>query len=109
MEINMIICGLYKENDSVSLEMKGHAGFAAEGSDIVCSAASILCYTLAAFLEKIPKTEIKKEMEKGDAYIEAEINKKNAETVNAAMDFVSVGFELLETAYPKNISVRKNF
>lgn len=105
----MILCEIYKDKKAVSLELKGHAGFATEGSDIVCSAASILCYTFATVLGCIPETITENKIEKGDAFIEAKVTAENAEKLNGAVDFVAVGFGLLETAYPKNISMRKNF
>ena len=105
----MILCELYKDENTVSLEMKGHAGFAPEGSDIVCSAATILCYTFATFVDCLHETNVTKEIKKGDAFVEAKRSGENSEKLDMAMDFTSVGFELLETAYPKNISVRKNF
>lgn len=42
-----------KSRNIVGIHMAGHAGYAEEGSDIVCSAASILLYTAANSLEII--------------------------------------------------------
>jgi len=41
------------ENGVTGLKVKGHAGYAEEGSDIVCAAASILITTCANALETV--------------------------------------------------------
>ena len=38
------------KNGSITLSIKGHAGAAEEGHDIVCSSVSILAYTLAQYV-----------------------------------------------------------
>ncbi len=40
-----------KNNNAVGFSVKGHADFAEEGSDIVCSAVSILAYTTVNTLD----------------------------------------------------------
>lgn len=35
-----------------AVEVRGHAGYAPPGQDIVCAAASVLCYALRAALEE---------------------------------------------------------
>ena len=65
-----------KEIDTIVLKVEGHAGQAEKGQDIVCSAASILTYTIAQYLkyvhergglQKSPRINIKD----GDALIVA--------------------------------------
>ncbi len=44
----MILCKVKKDNQQVSyLNISGHANFAEYGSDIVCSAVSMVSYTIA--------------------------------------------------------------
>ena len=40
----------YEGKDEISIEIKGHCGYAEEGSDIVCSAVSMLAQTLVSYL-----------------------------------------------------------
>ncbi len=57
--------------------MSGHAGYAEEGSDIICAAASILVYTLANSLERICGVDAqsisKIKEDSGDGDVRAEI------------------------------------
>lgn len=41
----MIVIRFYKKRSGVHLVMDGHAGAAPKGEDLVCAAASMLCYT----------------------------------------------------------------
>ena len=45
----------HKEIDVIALKVKGHAGMDDKGHDIVCSAASILTYTIAQYLQYADK------------------------------------------------------
>lgn len=78
------------------IDAKGHAGYAPKGQDIVCSAASILLYTLAASLgDDLYYVKI----EEGDARLTWRVNKKN----NQAQDVILQGFRLLAGTYPDNV------
>lgn len=57
--------------------MSGHAGYAEEGSDIICAGASTLIYTLANSLERICGVDAQKisriNEDTGDGDVSAEI------------------------------------
>ena len=57
--------------------MSGHAGYAEEGSDIICAGASTLIYTLAKSLERICGVDAQKisriNEDTGDGDVSAEI------------------------------------
>ena len=38
----MTTCRIVKETEQASIEVKGHAGYAKRGEDIVCAAISVL-------------------------------------------------------------------
>lgn len=85
---------------------QGHADYAARGSDIVCSAATILLRTTLALLEKTAGIEIESNTsERGvlafriksiDSKVELE------QKLIFAADFLEEGFESLFKEYPRN-------
>lgn len=90
----------------------GHAGAAEKGHDIVCSAVSILGYTLAENTKKLydegfligePIINIK------DGFIEIEMKPhKGAERdVRRTIAVVQTGYLLLSAAYPSFVSLDK--
>jgi len=48
----MIDAGFFKEEDGFRVIISGHANYAPEGEDIVCSAVSALFYALAGYLAR---------------------------------------------------------
>lgn len=81
------------------LKMTGHAGSAPYGEDLVCAAASMLCYALAAQVQGCADIRL----EKGRACISARPKPEDEAAVNAAFDTVTKGFELLCEKYPEYI------
>lgn len=88
--------------------MRGHAGYAAEGKDIVCAAASTLCNTFVAYLVNKNENAVKYNLDKGTASVVARVNKRNPEVKEAAY-FVALGFLGIECAYPNFFRFSKNF
>ena len=88
---------LIKEGDVYTALVKGHAGYAAEGFDIVCSAVSIILYTLAEFLEKHPEIKSESVIEKG--YAKITIDAKTSDAKNA-VELLVCGFEILDNMAP---------
>lgn len=92
------------------VEMEGHAKSGEAGHDLVCASASILAYTLAAFVEnmrnagqtKYPKIEL----EEGRALIDCRAPSRYKNSVTIAFDTVCGGFELLAKYNPHNISYK---
>lgn len=97
-----------KNNDRISVDINGHAGFDKIGRDIVCAAVSILSYTLrAAFTRNSSNGNAENFFEKaGNGSMQFEITvKKNHDIVFAEIDSVFKGFELLEENYPENVKI----
>lgn len=93
----------------LSLRMKGHAGSAEIGKDLVCASASILAYTLAQNIKDqeqfCEKTTIK--LQEGDATI-ACIPKPEAHRGMQILYAAFVrGFELLQANFPDKVSVQR--
>lgn len=90
------------------VSVRGHAKSGEAGHDLVCASASILAYTLAAFVEnmkvagqvKYPTLELKE----GDALISCDPPKRYKGSITLVFDSICGGFELLAQNYPDNIS-----
>ena len=86
----------------LELSVKGHAGQAEKGKDIVCSAVSILFYTLCQaiadseeMLEEAPKFTI----EDGNGTISCKPKKTYLATIQRTYWTVLTGLELLTNEY----------
>lgn len=90
------------------VSVTGHAKSGEAGHDLVCASASILVYTLAAFVNNMrlakqvynPKAELKE----GDAVISCEPPKKYKNSITLVFDSICGGFDILAKNYPDNIS-----
>ena len=90
------------------LTVKGHAYSGEPGHDLVCSAASMLAYTLAVNVaglsDKGQATEPMIKLEPGDTEIACRPRARSKSTVALVFNSVCVGFEILAHDYPENIS-----
>lgn len=88
--------------------VKGHAGTAPAGEDLVCAAVSTLTYTLAVNIKqlhrwrKVAKPKIR--LENGDAEISCVPAAACRSAVMDVFEAVCIGFALLEEKYPDVIS-----
>ena len=97
-----------------SIRMSGHANYNEQGKDIVCSAASILFYTLADTLTKFkdglkkePRIHIRGENEKKiDCFISCRPKEEYMLNFQTVYFTIVNGFELLANGYPENISLK---
>ena len=89
----------YEENDEISISIKGHAGYAALGSDIVCSAISTLGQTLLAYLN-IDHDKFEYTMKHGcvEAYAKGE-------NVRTALHVIMAGYYLIQDNYPDHLKI----
>lgn len=86
-------------NDEFEIEVKGHAGYAAVGNDIVCSAISILVQTLAYHMEDVAEDHNYK-LSSGEVWIRAK-----GETAMVSFKTILTGLVMLQEQYPEYISV----
>lgn len=106
----MITVNFKKTNRDIVMTIKGHAGQAAKGQDIICAAASILAYTTAQTVTQfhkqgwlLEKPRISLQDGVGSVWI-----KPKAEYVNeCAMAFFVIenGYFLLEKNFSKYVRV----
>ena len=94
------------------LRMTGHAGQAEAGHDVVCAAATILCYTAAQTaldlyeqgkLRKKPRVDV----DRGDATVTVCPRKDAAAETLVALRTVETGFALLSHHYPGYVTFRR--
>ena len=93
--------------ENMELKVSGHAGQAEKGRDIVCSAVSILFYTLAQaiadseeLLEEKPVIEI----EDGNGYVSCKPKQEFLPTMQRTYWTILTGFELLTQEYKDYVS-----
>ena len=91
----------YEDNNEISLKIKGHAGYAEMGSDIVCSAISTLGQTLLAYLN-VDHEKFDYSMREGFIWVYAK-----GENVRTALHVVLAGYHLIEDNYPDHLSIER--
>ena len=99
-----------KESGSITLKLTGHAGQAEAGKDIVCSAASILAYTVAQALQfQYEEGGLKKKphlkLEPGDTVIIAKPKPESFEETLHTFFVAQVGYCLLAKTYPQYVTL----
>ena len=85
------------------ITIKGHSGYAEEGSDIVCASISSIAITTVNSLLRIDEDCI--EYIENDGYLNIKINKHN-ETIDKLIDNMINLFSELEKDYKKYIEIR---
>ena len=102
----MIHVTYYREYNRVTIE--GHAGSGPEGHDLVCAAVSALALTLAGNVSYMETQEAVRnvitDLKEGYAEIQCTANRRYKDSVEQIFRAICVGFELLATKYPDNIS-----
>lgn len=97
--VNVDFCQIDGE---LILSVTGHAGMDNTGKDIVCSAVSILIYTLAQRLKDIAAPKI--HLKNGNAIISIKLH-RNKKAVKEAFLTVKTGFLLLAENYPQCVKI----
>lgn len=94
--------------DTYLFECTGHTGYSVAGKDILCSAVSILCYTLRSYLEGLYSEGVLynfiSDFSDGSALIRYELSDgADEEKVFEAVKAILCGFTLLEESFPDYI------
>ena len=108
----MVSVTFTEKDNKLTLKLDGHAGQAVKGQDIVCSACSILAYTVAQFvLNAKGMGELKSKPEiilkEGDGYISCEPTEESYTALKSAYLFAEVGYSLLENNYPRHVELNQ--
>lgn len=98
----------YSIGNEYTLSIVGHAGEDVKGKDIVCSAVSILFYTLAQAMADVSDYYLDGEPEityaDGEGYIKCKTNPEYDQNVYERWETVLTGFQLMELNFPEKIS-----
>ena len=108
----MIKVRFEKADKNLILTVKGHAGQAEHGSDIVCSAASILAYTVAQAVARMQEGgKLKKKptirMEAGDTAITCKPTKQYYAEALHTFSVIQLGYDVLHHNYPDYVQLTK--
>lgn len=95
------------DEDRFMVSIEGHAGYAPEGSDIVCAAASVLAFTLIeaivsldqkGFLERLYRS-----VEKGSIQLDFTVKPSGRDKAEAILSAVAGGYALLGDNFPEYV------
>jgi len=101
----MITVVVRQSGDFRELTATGHASYAPVGQDIVCSAFSMLIYTLVEYVSDYANV-YKKIIEPGNVSIGFKVIKQEA---LIGFNVIIKGLLLLADTYPDNIVIHGNF
>lgn len=97
---------LEKYHDTYLFRSVGHTGFSTVGKDILCSAVSVLCYTLREYLEnayaKGDVTGLSYDFSEGSVEIDFSLREEDRAT-KEGVRAILFGFELLRENFPDHI------
>lgn len=95
-----------------ALIIKGHAGSAEPGKDLVCCAVSTLAETLSRYLEvRMEEGALEMLMDKveaGDVKIVAWPESTNVKQINAVYEMIREGYRAIAEEYPQYIKLRED-
>ena len=95
-----------KEDIIIRVEVKGHAGYAEYGKDIVCSAVSGIVQTVGASLDLMQK-DLTTQKE-GHVMIDVtNIDDKYMHDAQVLLDALVLGCDNIRKQYPKNIKMEE--
>ena len=106
--INVIVI---KEKQTIkTIEATGHSGYAEEGSDIVCSAVSVLMETLANGLTEVVKADVKVVVDENIPHLSVTLNEIDQEKCKHAqilMQSTLLGIKGVANGYSKFIKIKE--
>lgn len=90
---------IIKKEKGLRVEIKGHAGYAEAGKDIVCAGVSAIFYMFLNYATKT-KTLVDFKIKDGDSFVEAEVSEDIAL-------LLMVGLQSFEDNYPECVQIEK--
>lgn len=104
--------GFSSDGKSIILTLQGHAGYAEKGTDIICSAATILAYTAAQCVKTMhDKGQLKKKptinLSEGDISIVCKPTKDSFAEAMHIYFVVQMGYLLMANTFGKYITVKQ--
>ena len=106
--INVIVI---KEKQTIkTIEATGHSGYAEEGSDIVCSAVSVLMETLANGLTEVVKAKAKVIVDENIPHLSVTLTEEDEEKCKYAqvlMQSTLLGIKGVANGFSKFIKIKE--
>ena len=98
-----------KQNQPVSVEIRGHALFAGHGKDIVCAAVSMLVQTVVFALDDLLKLKPPLRMEEGYLLLShpEKMAKSQEEKYYLLLETMLLGLKETAKAYTANVSYKE--
>lgn len=104
----MISVSALRSEERLTLTVEGHAGYGKEGQDIVCAAASALCFALLLALKRLDSegllSSFDHRLERGFAFFSAAVTPAGVPIWGYAVDPILNAFALLGESYPGYVS-----
>ncbi len=102
--MTLITCDTYY--DDHILECSGHTGYAKRGDDILCSAVTMLCITIASYLEEAAKNGLIANYlcDISQGYANIRFTSKRGGEAEKCFFALTNGFKILSEAFPDYIS-----
>lgn len=95
--------------NTMRLTIKGHAGAAEAGHDIICAGVSAIFYNLVNVLSIYPKEAWDKEPEikdeNADALVKVYPSKLYRQTIAVEMRHALIGFDMIAKTHPKFVQL----
>ena len=88
---------------TTNIQVDGHAGYAEQGKDIICSAVSALTFNLIRSIESLTKDKIKYN-DDTPGHINIEIENLTEES-KLLIDSFFIGISDISVAYPKYVQI----
>ena len=106
----MVRISFEQRNSKLTLKIKGHAGQAEKGNDIVCASCSILAYIVAQFVREAEyKRNLKStpeiKLESGDTVISCEPTDNILYEMQNMYLFAEKGYILLSNSFPQYVEL----
>lgn len=97
-----------EKKDIVKYIFDGHTGYDVHGSDIVCSAMSVLALAGFNALEEICKIDVKHEID--DGYLEVSLPENLSDSkrhdANIVLNTIELGVQSTKESYPDYITLK---
>ncbi|MDD4722136.1 MAG: ribosomal-processing cysteine protease Prp [Acidaminococcaceae bacterium] len=90
----------------VGYTVNGHAGFAPEGQDIICSAVSTLTMVAINGLEEHLHREVSYEI--SDGHMQVELKQTPDDLSQAILATMEIGLKDLAEQYPKRVRIQEH-
>lgn len=88
-----------------SISVRGHAGYAPSGQDIVCAGVSTLVQTLIQSIEELTEDKIQYDIQPGKVNIKFWCLSDRSKVL---VDAFFIGVELISSKYPDNVKLTKH-